>query len=27
LREEATSEGETASVEHYEIALFGVAQP
>jgi heme-degrading monooxygenase HmoA len=27
LREEATGEGETASVEHYEIALFGVAQP
>ena len=26
LREEATGEGETASVEHYEVALFGVAQ-
>src|SRR5687767_3944934 len=27
LRAEATGEGETASVEHYEVALFGVAQP
>ena len=27
LREEATGEGETALVEHYEVALFGVAQP
>jgi heme-degrading monooxygenase HmoA len=26
LRAEATGEGETASVEHYEVALFGVAQ-
>jgi heme-degrading monooxygenase HmoA len=26
LREEATGGGETASVEHYEVALFGVAQ-
>ena len=26
LREEATGEGETASVEHYEVALFGVQQ-
>jgi heme-degrading monooxygenase HmoA len=26
LREEATGEGETSSVEHYEVALFGVAQ-
>ena len=26
LRDEATGEGETSSVEHYEVALFGVAQ-
>jgi heme-degrading monooxygenase HmoA len=27
LREEVTGEGETATVEHYEIAQFSVAQP
>jgi hypothetical protein len=26
LRDEVTSEGETASVEHYEVALFAVEQ-
>lgn len=26
LREEVTAEGETASVEHYEVALFSVEQ-